>query len=328
VRPNHIALEKLGIGGTNVYRADDPVFQLFRPPWDYNDRCSSTPMTVRQAAEAGREEARSWLETGEEPAVKAFVPMPPFQPPPGFQRAVGAAPLSIQLSMQPMAAFATTAKKPDEETESSLLYGEPEVGGIASATMDTAKEPRTTKVGRGTKKVRLRSKGRTRSLFKSLRLKKRWKSSVSLATDTPLPKDRNRKQLIAEILVLLFGSSASAMARRLFSSSRGIDSLHGFGPAAMIYRILCNGYERLLGALSADVDGFDHLKTRGIRNKRARFYFTEKGWRLFGRQVAANARKAGRVLRRKNPDPAQLVYEDEFQVALLTRKSVPGKRPK
>jgi hypothetical protein len=103
----------------------------------------------------------------------------------------------------------------------------------------------------------------------------------------------------------------------------------------MIYRILCDGRcvrgQRLLGAFSAGVDGFDRLKTPLIRNKRARFYFTEEGWRLLGRQVAANARKAGRavrVLRRKSPDPAQVVYEDEFQVAILPRKGMPRKRRK
>ena len=30
VRENHLALEQHGIAGTNVYRNDDPVFQLFR----------------------------------------------------------------------------------------------------------------------------------------------------------------------------------------------------------------------------------------------------------------------------------------------------------
>ncbi len=41
VRHDHLALERYGINGTNVYRNDDPVFQLFRPPWDY--RASSVP---------------------------------------------------------------------------------------------------------------------------------------------------------------------------------------------------------------------------------------------------------------------------------------------
>lgn len=179
VRKNHLALEKLGIQGTNIYRADDPVWQLFRVPWDYNDRCADTALTVRQAAEAGIKEAQRWLEAGVEPADKAFVKMPDFRPPEGFQRAVAAAPLSVQLSLQPVVTFSTT--KPDEETETSLLYGQPEVGGIASATLDTAKEPKSTKVGRHTKK--LRPNGKRRSLFRRLRVKKRWKPSVSLSVD-------------------------------------------------------------------------------------------------------------------------------------------------
>ncbi len=105
VREDHLALEKYGISGTNIYRNDDPVFQMFRPPWDYNDRCSWTPITVRQAAERGIPEAQEWLKTGVEPSVRAFVPMPPFEPPAGFQRALEGLPLSIRLSLQPMASF-------------------------------------------------------------------------------------------------------------------------------------------------------------------------------------------------------------------------------
>lgn len=107
-RHDHNALDKAGIQGTNIYRADDPVFQMFRPPWDYNCRCSWTPLTVRQAAERGVEEARRWLESGVEPADPAHVPMPPFAPPEGFQRAASSAPLSIRLSLQPMATFSTS----------------------------------------------------------------------------------------------------------------------------------------------------------------------------------------------------------------------------
>jgi hypothetical protein len=36
VRPEHLAMEKHGIDGTAWYRIDDPVFQLFRPPWSWN----------------------------------------------------------------------------------------------------------------------------------------------------------------------------------------------------------------------------------------------------------------------------------------------------
>jgi len=115
VRHNHLALEKLGIQGTNVYRADDPVWHLFRPPWDYNDRCSATPITVRFASEKGIKEAQEWLESGVEPANKAFVPMPDFQPPPGFLRAVSSAPMSIQMSLQPMATFGFDPNEPRDE---------------------------------------------------------------------------------------------------------------------------------------------------------------------------------------------------------------------
>jgi SPP1 gp7 family putative phage head morphogenesis protein len=90
VRDEHLALHRHGIGGSNVFRTDDPVFQTFRPPWDYNCRCSWIPVTVESAAEMGVEEAKRWLETGEEPSPPAFVPWPPFRPPAGFQRPVEA----------------------------------------------------------------------------------------------------------------------------------------------------------------------------------------------------------------------------------------------
>lgn len=72
-----------------------------------NCRCNDNPLTIRQAAAAGVEEAKQWLETGVEPQNKSFVEMPPFLPPEGFRRSVAAAPLSIQLSLQPLAAFST-----------------------------------------------------------------------------------------------------------------------------------------------------------------------------------------------------------------------------
>jgi hypothetical protein len=97
VRDTHLALETLGIAGTNVYRLDDPVFQTFRPPWDFGDRCGWTPMTIRQAAEKGVPEAQSWLESGVEPFPPAHVSMPPFRPSPTFQRALTTE-LSIRLS--------------------------------------------------------------------------------------------------------------------------------------------------------------------------------------------------------------------------------------
>lgn len=111
VEDTHLEVEKIGISGTNVFRINDPVFQTFRAPWRYNCRCGWTPMTVRQAAEEGITEAQEWLETGVEPSPPAFVKMPDFRPPPGFQRAITSMPLSIQLSLSPMKDFGTRPEK-------------------------------------------------------------------------------------------------------------------------------------------------------------------------------------------------------------------------
>ena len=61
-----------------------------------------------------------------------------------------------------------------------------------------------------------------------------------------------------------------------------------------------------------------------VSNKRARFYFTERGWRTAGRRLASEARKHGhkaKCIRRKNPLKSQVIYRDELQVAILPRKS-------
>lgn len=85
VRDEHLQMESLGIGGSNIYHKDDPVWQLFRPPWDWNCRCGFTPLSVRQAARRGVVEAIQWLEAGIEP-VHEFVRMPDFEPSPSWQR--------------------------------------------------------------------------------------------------------------------------------------------------------------------------------------------------------------------------------------------------
>lgn len=81
-RPEHLKMEQLGLDGTAVYRRDDPVMQRGRylPPWGYNCRCATTPLTVKEAARRGVKEAQLWLETGVEPASPAFVDTPPFPP--------------------------------------------------------------------------------------------------------------------------------------------------------------------------------------------------------------------------------------------------------
>ena len=79
---------------------------------------------------------------------------------------------------------------------------------------------------------------------------------------------------------------------------------------------------RLMGAFNAGVaDGaWGDLPAVGLSNPRARFWFTERGWRAYGLRVAAEARASGRtfrVIRRKNPSKSMVVYRDDWQVALL-----------
>lgn len=59
--------------------------------------------------------------------------------------------------------------------------------------------------------------------------------------------------------------------------------------------------------------------TRKI-NPRARFYFTELGWKKFGRELLRRASTRGfgtRLERKKNPKKSETVYEDAYQVAIL-----------
>jgi hypothetical protein len=129
VRHNHLALEKHGIQQTNIYRADDIVFQTFRPPWDFQDRCGWAPMTIRQAAELGIKEATEWMASGIEPSPPAYVAWPDFRPPPEFQRSLTAQPLTVQLSMLSLdACFAAknttrvSGKKPKETKPDLALW--------------------------------------------------------------------------------------------------------------------------------------------------------------------------------------------------------------
>jgi hypothetical protein len=76
------------------------------------------------------------------------------------------------------------------------------------------------------------------------------------------------------------------------------------------------------GVDRASVDWRD-LPSPDLTNPRARFYFTEEGWQRYGRHVYQSALDAGHqltVIRRKNPDPSQVVYRDRWQVAILPRK--------
>ncbi len=86
------------------------------------------------------------------------------------------------------------------------------------------------------------------------------------------------------------------------------------------------GQGQLMGAYNAGLadDAWGDLPMPGLSNPRVRFWFTERGWRAYGLRVAAGARASGRpyrVIRRKNPSRSEVVYRDEWQVALL-----PGRR--
>ena len=84
-REEHLALEKLGLSGTNIYRADDPMWAYFSPPWDFQCRCSRTLTTITTAARLGVQEAAEWLRTGRPPENPEHrLQFIPFRPRSGF----------------------------------------------------------------------------------------------------------------------------------------------------------------------------------------------------------------------------------------------------
>jgi hypothetical protein len=72
VRHDHLEMESLGLDGTNVFRRDDPVWDYFTPPWDYNCRCGVNLLTIDAAARAGVREAKEWLRTGKPPIAPEY----------------------------------------------------------------------------------------------------------------------------------------------------------------------------------------------------------------------------------------------------------------
>jgi len=85
VRPEHLKMEELGLDGTNVYRKDDPIWDKFTPPWDFNCRCALVPLTVEDAAKLGVREAHDWATSGVPPERPQWVADPPFDAPEGFE---------------------------------------------------------------------------------------------------------------------------------------------------------------------------------------------------------------------------------------------------
>lgn len=70
------AVSVSGIGGTAVYRRDDPTWQRLRPPRHPRCRCTASYLTLEMAARKGIREAIGWLETGRPPARPEWVAMP------------------------------------------------------------------------------------------------------------------------------------------------------------------------------------------------------------------------------------------------------------
>ena len=102
VRPEHLAMETLGLDGGNVYYRQDPVFKIFRGPWSWNCRCGWTPLSIRQAARMGVSDAIAWLASGVPPDPPTFVEHPPFDPPEGWSR--GGPPIEPPATAAPSAA--------------------------------------------------------------------------------------------------------------------------------------------------------------------------------------------------------------------------------
>lgn len=109
----------------------------------------------------------------------------------------------------------------------------------------------------------------------------------------------------------------------------------------MIYRILIDSVDylhdeatnelitppsgtRMRGVFVAGFSaGLGDIPFPRLSNQRARFYFTEAGWKKYGRNVYAAAQRGGhvvRLIRLKNPARSQIVYQDAYQVAILPER--------
>jgi hypothetical protein len=84
VRDEHLALETQGLDGTNIYWADDPIWDYITAPIGYNCRCLDVLMRTSDAARYGVTEAKEWLRTGVKPEPTYMVDRIKFRPEPGF----------------------------------------------------------------------------------------------------------------------------------------------------------------------------------------------------------------------------------------------------
>ncbi len=74
----------------------------------------------------------------------------------------------------------------------------------------------------------------------------------------------------------------------------------------------------ILAGLRGDFWG-DLPAPKQLRNRRARFYFTLRGWHHYGQHVFGEAIRRGMTVvieRRKRPRKELIVYQDRWQVAI------------
>lgn len=91
----------------------------------------------------------------------------------------------------------------------------------------------------------------------------------------------------------------------------------------MIYRIvgLSVIYQRC--GETVIFDPWRDLPTPTLTAPRARFWFTEAGFRRFGLPALIHpANRKARVIKSKNPRRSRVVYRDRWQVALLPDREV------
>jgi len=63
---------------------------------------------------------------------------------------------------------------------------------------------------------------------------------------------------------------------------------------------------------------------KNFTNTRARFFFTERGWDRYGRELIKRIKQRGyevKVIRKKQPNRSEVVYMDPYQLAILPSKS-------
>lgn len=81
---SHLDMEKAGLDGTAVYRADDPIWYQFLPPARWNCRCEVIILSIEDAAAHGCREAQKWERTGSPPIIPQFVHKIPLKPVKGW----------------------------------------------------------------------------------------------------------------------------------------------------------------------------------------------------------------------------------------------------